>query len=396
MNMTTATDPELAELVANGATERIESLLRQGRDANARGTDGETLLRIAARSGHAETAACLLVHGANPGLPDDRGRAALGPDSIGLDALHSIRQHFHRYRVGSERRRSLASVEAAEWAKALDRNGIARLPGLVGEGVLRQLQRDFQRFVAGLNARILRQEAIFQRYDEEEHWWPRDRAYVSNNAFRHSATLARLSGHPELLEVIGDYLGKPPHITRAVAMRYLPDADKDRDMFGWHHDMEDRRLKLLVLLTDVGPNDQYMSYVCGSHRLYHPYEMFLDNRCRLDYCRERIGRLELFNTEGRAGDAFLFDSNGIHRGNRRPEGAVRDACFVEYSGDCSDIWGGDIPEGALDRLTFQRGNPFARFLAAEKKWERPVARKIPTWAENLPNVSAWTAARPED
>src|SRR5512134_1843863 len=115
MNMATLTDPELAELAAIGATERIESLLRQGRDPNARGSDGETLLRIAARSGQVETAACLLVHGANPGLPDDRGRPALDADSIGLDALHSIRQHFHRYRVG--RRRSRASGEAAGWAE---------------------------------------------------------------------------------------------------------------------------------------------------------------------------------------------------------------------------------------------------------------------------------------
>ena len=394
--MTTVTDSELAELTARGATERVDALLRQGRDANARGAGDETLLRIAARSGHAETAACLLAHGADPALPDARGQAALSPDSISLEILHGIRQHFHRYRVGGERRRSFSSAQVAEWAEGLDRTGIAKLPGLVGASVLAQLQRDFLRFVAGLNTRILRQEAVFRRYDEEEHWWPRDRAYVSNNAFRHSAALARLCGHPDLLDVVDDYLGQPAHITRAVAMRYLPDDEKDRDMFAWHHDMEDRRLKLFVLLTDVGPNDQYMSYVCGSHRLYHPYAMFLDNRCSLEYCREKLGRLEVFNTEGRAGDAFLFDSNGIHRGNRRPQGAVRDACFVEYSGDCSDIWGGDIPAGALDGLRFERGNPFKRFLATEKKWERPVTRKAPTWAENLPNIGVWAVLRQEE
>ena len=172
-------------------------------------------------------------------------------------------------------------------------------------------------------------------------------------------------------------------------MRYLPDVAKDRDMFGWHHDQEDRRLKLLILLTDVGLKDQHMSYVCGSHRLYHPYEMFLNNRCSLAYCRNKLGSIEVFKVLGRAGDIFLFDSNGAHRGNRRPGGAVRDTFFVEYSGDRSDIWGGDIPAGALDGLDLSNGNPFGSFVVAEKKWERPVTRQSTTWAENLPDVCSW-------
>jgi hypothetical protein len=251
------------------------------------------------------------------------------------------------------------------------------------------MPQDFSRFVSALNARIIRQEGLFERYDDEEHYWPRDRAYVSNNAFKYSSALVRFCAQPDLLDVIQDCLGRPPVITRGVAMRYLPDTAKDRDMFGWHHDMEDRRLKLQILLTDVGPEDQHMSYVCGSHQLYHPYEMFLDNRCSLDYCQDKLGDVEVFKALGRAGKAFLFDSNGAHRGNRRPGEAVRDVFFMEYSRDRSDIWGGDIPPGALDGMDFPHGNPFRHFIDAEKKWERSVTRQWPTWAENLPDVSSW-------
>ena len=249
-------------------------------------------------------------------------------------------------------------------------------------------------FITKLNARVLRREALFERYDEEEHFWQKDRAYVSNNALKYSAALARFCGHPDLLAIIRACLGKQPIITRAVAMRYLPDVEKDSDMFGWHHDMEDRRLKIQILLTDVGPQDQHMSYVCGSHRMYHPYEMFQDNQCSLDYCRETLGDIEIFDAVGQAGDVFLFDSNGAHRGNRRPKGAVRDVFFVEFSTDSSDIWGGDIPPGALDGLDFPQGNPFLALIKANKKWDQPITRELPTWAENLPDISSWLHRTP--
>lgn len=389
MNTVIDTDSALVRLAKTGATAGLEKLLIQGGNGNARNEKGETLLRIAAVCGHAGTVACLLRHGADYSALDDQGQAPLSPEVIGLETLHSIRQHFNRYRIARDPHQQFSSEQAAEWAGQLGRQGITRLSGLLEPDLLERMQQDFGCFVAGLNARILRSQAIFQRYDEEEHWWPRDRAYISNNAFKYSATLARFCGHPDLLDIIRDYLGKPPQVTRAVAMRYLPDVEKEHDMFGWHHDLEDRRLKLFILLTDVGPGDQYMSYICGSHRLYHPYEMFLENPCRLDYCREQLGQIDIFNAVGRAGDVFLFDSNGAHRGNRRPGGAVRDAYFVEYSGDRSDVWGGDIPAKALDQLEFSGENPFRSFLDAEKKWDKPLTRKSPTWAENLPDIGSW-------
>lgn len=389
MNNVIDENTELIQLVSTGATASVEELLNDGGNANARNRDGETVLHIAANAGQVETVACLLINGADYNAINEQGQTALDPAVIGIETLHSIRQHFHRYRGDRDRSTALRTVQMDEWAGQLDRQGITCLSGLLKTDDLQKLQQDFSRFVSALNARILRREALFERYDDEEHFWPRDRAYVSNNAFKHSSVLARFCSHPDLLDIIQAYIGMPPLITRGVAMRYLPDVAKDRDMFGWHHDLEDRRLKLQILLTDVGPEDQHMSYVCGSHSLYHPYEMFLDNRCGLDYCREKLGAIEVFKALGRAGDVFLFDSNGAHRGNRRPGGAVRDAFFVEYSGDCSDIWGGDIPPGALDDMNFQGENPFRFFIDAEKKWEQPITRQSPTWVENLPNISSW-------
>ena len=388
MNCVTQEAQELVESIRAGSVDRVRILLSQGADPNTIDGKGQPVLRVAAAAGQATIAARLLYHGADFRVADPQGRPALSHEVIGLDTLHRVRQHFHRM-GGGQNAGGLHDERLGEFADRLSRNGIIRLEGLLDGVSLEDMQRGFARFVRDLNARILRGEGYYERYDQEEHWWPRDRAYVSNNAFSHSGALARLCSRPDLLDLIGSYLGKPPNITRGVAMRYLADEEKAHDMFGWHHDMEDRRLKLLVLLTDVGPNDQYMSYVLGSNRLFHPYEMFLENECSLEYCRVNLGELRIFNTVGRAGDVFLFDSNGAHRGNRRPEGKVRDAYFVEYSGDRSDVWGGDLVAGALEGLEWSGHNPFGAFLEADRKWERTAARHHPTWVENLPDIASW-------
>jgi hypothetical protein len=160
-------------------------------------------------------------------------------------------------------------------------------------------------------------------------------------------------------------------------------------MFNWHHDMEERRLKVMILLTDIGQSDQYMSYVVGSHSIFHPYEMFFRNACGLEYCRSHLGELEIVNTVGKAGDIFFFDSNGAHRANRRLEGAVRDVFFIEFAANKSQVWGGDIDRARIDAMSRTGFNPFERMLAARKKWTLQIARKAPTWIETLPRLDAW-------
>ena len=278
----------------------------------------------------------------------------LGLESTSLETLHSIRQHDRRFRKRDRTGTRPLSEQAQQWASELDRRGIIKVSGLVQPNELASLQNDFQAFLRDVQRKVLRRQAIVQNYDEEEHWWPKDRAFVSNNAFKHSTQLVKLCCHETLLEVVDHYLGRPAFVQRGVAMRYLPSESKDHHMFGWHHDLEDQRFKMMVLLTDVGESDQPMSYVVASHKLFHPYSMFSTNQCSLDYCREHLGEVEIYSTIGKAGDVFFFDSNGAHRGNRRLGASIRDAFFVEYTTDKSDIWGGDIRREIFDEIIHSR------------------------------------------
>ncbi len=386
----------------------MAALVEQGRSIDERNARGQSALHMAARCSRVEAAAWLLARGARDDLVDDRGRRPLDASNVDLETLHAIRQTYRRTALLPDDR--LASefgpgpdtpvgFSGDSWLTRLRRDGIVRIPRLVPAEQLAALRAEFEGFVGELDRRRALGEADKEAYDEEEHWWPADLAYVSNNAFKHSPSLTRLFCDPRLTAIARSYYGRHAFITRGTAMRYLPLAERENQMFGWHHDLEDRRLKALVLLTDLDSSGQVMSYVKRSHTLLHPYRMFFRNKVELRECERSLGRVEIFETTGQAGDVFFFDSNGVHRGNRRLDAPVRDTFFVEYGIETSNIWGGDPPRELVVSLAAKNNAPFAELLAAPRKWERGVTRKHPTWIENLHAVEAWrcpgdgTAAR---
>ncbi len=367
----------------------VERILLQGANPDEKDTRGRTALHDAVSCGHTETAACLLTYGASPGIADDQDRYPLDVDLIGPQALHAIRQRYHRYRAQAHTTVSSGSALAETLAREIDRRGIAKVSGLIEPNRLARLREEFKTFVENLQNKLAEGRGVYRNYDEEEHLWAKDLAYVCNNAFKYSQELVRLCCNETLLETANIYIGKPAFIQRGIAMRYLPNRSTTNDMFGWHHDMEDKRCKMMILLTDLGGSDQHMSYVPGSHKLFHPYEMFFENRCSLGYCRKKMHEIEIYDAVGRAGDIFLFDSNGAHRGNRKEAASVRDVFIVEYSADPSQIWGGDVDRSLIDHIRLRGHNPFQRLLTVEKTWQRPFTRKFPTWVENLPHVDRW-------
>jgi len=69
----------------------IARLLQQGCDPNLCDARGRTALHHAVQIGDAETAACLLAHGAGHALVDGSGRAAHDPHTADVELLHAIR-----------------------------------------------------------------------------------------------------------------------------------------------------------------------------------------------------------------------------------------------------------------------------------------------------------------
>jgi len=81
------------------------------------------------------------------------------------------------------------------------------------------------------------------------------------------------------------------------------------------------------LLTDVPEGGQRMSYVLGSHRQRRHFSSYRETRFSDEQAR-RCG--PVLECAGPAGTVFLFDTNGIHRGNRN-RGPLRDTVTGQYS-----------------------------------------------------------------
>ena len=371
----------------------VSHLLEGGAGADLQDNLGETALHKAVSGGHASVAAQLLARGASHTLAAANDSTPLDADICPLETLHTIRQHYQRFRL--EDASSDASDKSRSWAADLERDGIVRARGLITPQQLSTLRDEFAKFADRMARRVARGKGLFKHYDQEEHFWSKDQAFITNNAFKYSPQLARFCCNPKLVATANLYLGKPAFIQRALAMRYLPSPPSDDSQFGWHHDMEDKRFKIMILLTDVGEDDQCMSYVRGSHKLFHPYSMFFNNQCSPDYCRANLTQpggpveLEIFNASGQAGDVIFFDSNGAHRGNRRELAQTRDVFVAEYTADNSNFWGADIGETALEGLPPEATKPFERILTAPKKWDQKLTRKLPHWVETLPRVETW-------
>jgi len=162
--------------------------------------------------------------------------------------------------------------------------------------------------------------------------------------------------------------------------------------FKWHHDMDDKRFKVMMLLTDVGEKDQYMTYALRSHTMLHPYERFLKNNLEVEYVQPYVGTLDIFKATGKAGDIFIFDSNGMHSGNRC-KGKTRDVFIVEYTADNNNIWGGPVYEEIVEQCIASLNiNPFAKLQAVtQNKWDLPPDQRGhgPTWSVSLLEIDEW-------
>lgn len=351
-------------------------------------TAASSSLHEAVGRGECLRAARLLADGADPARRDAAGHRALDPAFAGLDVLHRIRQEYQRL--------PLPPYDGADdpdpTLQALSRDGIVHVPGLVPGEALRRLQSEFPRFV-----RRLRLTRHFRRgtphYDERQYWQPQHRSYVSNDALAHLPSLLAVCCDSSIPALAHRYLRKTAHLKRCYAMRYLASDSMTRSQFHWHHDMEDKQMKAMVLLTDVDEEGQCMTYVRGSHRAFHPYERFLRNDLDFDYCGGYLPRIDIVKATGRAGDVYLFDSNGMHRGNRSHT-SLRDALFLEFTADrnAGNLWGTDLRRASVPPRVGEDGT-LAPFLAARPKWLRAKEpggkRRGSTWSNSLTEPSSW-------
>lgn len=268
--------------------------------------------------------------------------------------------------------------------------GITRLSGEIAPQTLAALRRDFeQNFVAPLDAHgptpgtyhgdITLSEAYVD---------PAVGVYSSNEPFTISRALLEVCLKPELVALINGYLGKRAYITQAVGLRIKPHEETGFGSFQWHHDAWGKRINMMIILTEVGEGDQHMSYAKGSNHLHHSYGKFVNSRYSEAEFAKHCAGMEVLKCYARPGDIYVFDSNGLHSGNRSM-GRTRDTFIIHYTRVWQAVWAHRIPREFLAGFSAEQLRPLEWMLRQDRA-RRPLAPPNNSWVDGLLHPTQWS------
>jgi hypothetical protein len=131
-----------------------------------------------------------------------------------------------------------------------------------------------------------------------------------------------------LLALAAEYFGSTPYVDSIQAWWSLPSNGEPEEAENFHRDNDGIRfLKFFLYLTDVDDGQGPHKFVLGSH--VEP--KLLDRRRLTDgEVEEAFGDGRVMTVTGRAGDAFIEDTFGIHKG-QQPASRTRLLLQVRYS-----------------------------------------------------------------
>lgn len=296
--------------------------------------------------------------------------------------LHNIRELYQRLPEPGFCDQRLSELGAG-YVEELKKNGIVCISGLVSACDLADMQKDFKKFVDSMDDQ--RARGINVENKRDQYYCPENNVYHSNNPFALSTTLVDVCCSPVVCSIVNMYLGKVGYITKGWATHYMP-GGKEINFFTWHHDKSGSRLKMMILLGDVEERSRHLSYVLGSHKMSHAYETYCSGQSGIDYYEKITGKTPIiFKALGKAGDIFLFDTNGIHKANCGE--IARDTFIITYSPDKHLIFKVTLPYQFFDNKVVDERHPFFRVLAAQsRKYFMPA---YGGWLGSLDHVDAW-------
>ncbi len=179
--------------------------------------------------------------------------------------------------------------------------------------------------------------------------------------------LADLLLHPLVLAAVEAYYGKPIFLAQASVQRLNPVEPYEDRSFQWHHDTKGKYVKAMWLLADVPSGGQRMSYAVGSHTMRHRWATYEETRFTEAQARASGAALECC---GPAGSVVVFETNGIHRGNRN-QGPTRDVLFGVYTAG-RDLEGCQFDLQRLGHLERWQQDVLRRSASASRRPARPT------------------------
>lgn len=217
---------------------------------------------------------------------------------------HSPEELFHRLiyeRPSPKFRKNLIRKYKHDYffiqcATRLDDDGVVILPNYFNDSVLEGAVSDFNLYCQAITP-------------NEKKEYRLDRQYMTK-----SRSLGAMAADSFLTDLIRFSWGKRIYLSESNGYRIDPLATTDYSSFQWHHDNKRKQIKMMILLTDVAPTGQRMDYLPRTQKLWHRHFSSAETRFS-------NGEITRYGSPpmpccGPAGTVILFNTNGIHRGNR--------------------------------------------------------------------------------
>lgn len=98
----------------------------------------------------------------------------------------------------------------------------------------------------------------------------------------------------------------------------------------WHRDKRGRQIKVMIYLSDVGPDDSNFAFIPQSHLGYLSRSVsYAETRIDEAWVKDNgVSPVECF---GPAGTTLIFDTNVVHRVRRKKTAAIRDSIVFYYT-----------------------------------------------------------------
>lgn len=243
----------------------------------------------------------------------DKLEVLAGPlkPSLTIRAWHRLQERLRppaaRRAVASAiaRFRPHTEVESRAEDETLRDDGVVMMPG----------------YMPTAQARTLRE--MLEQFECVDPWNPHTGRFRYDNAPANThvadipvaptiAQLHEIALDPRLLRLAGVYFGCRPYLDSIQAWWSLSGNEQPQEAENFHRDNDSIRfLKFFLYLTDVGEDHGPHKFVAGSHR----EGKLLDRRRHTDAeVDAAFGAARIRTMTGQAGDAFIEDTWGMHKG----------------------------------------------------------------------------------
>jgi len=384
--------------------EDVKRCVQLGANVNSRNKEGETALQVSVQIENSLIAAFLLRMGADYKAMGSGGNAPFEEASDSF--IHDVRYEYQRWPTPEYKGLDIPT-EIEPMLHTLNTDGIVALRGFLNSKTLAHIQSEFNTASDEIrNAGPNPYKSYWKDLPGHLTKFPL-RKYSTKTettsildifSFEHGLDLMKMMSHPKLTTLVNHYLGEEGYLRDAIAYRYVS-GDTGSYTGKWHIDGFGKQLHIMILLTDIGEDDQYLNYVKGAHKIKYPYEFF-ESRVpehqflysNLEDCKKRMGdsELEFFCGTGKAGDVFLFDTNAVHRA-RRSNGKSRDVIIASYAPKNGMTWNLPLPKEAVENNALGEGvKTFDQIIELNKADPNgDVFPELVSWVKSLRHLNKW-------